>query len=175
MALVEALLVRERAQSRLPELAVIGVEEHALGWLVFWQSAEYVRSREWGKMLVGHGPYLVDGEDGSIHHIPASTYVGADWEQMYSEQVRGIKPPDPLLDSVRDLALRDGAMAAMRHLRKQAPQLSLGKVKEYVDTVRMGGVPAEELTGRTRDEPRPFVLSINTLTGPAVEAWAESP
>ncbi|WP_406472099.1 YrhB domain-containing protein [Streptomyces sp. NBC_01615] len=68
VVLVEALLSRERQESpwmaRLPPLAVLDVEEHALGWLVFCRSAEYVRSREIEKMLVGHGLYLVDRQDG---------------------------------------------------------------------------------------------------------------
>ncbi|MFI5851793.1 hypothetical protein ACIA7R_28870 [Micromonospora chalcea] len=37
VALVEALLIRQRREGRLadvPEVAVCGVEEHALGWLV---------------------------------------------------------------------------------------------------------------------------------------------
>ncbi|GAA4586385.1 hypothetical protein GCM10023194_32430 [Planotetraspora phitsanulokensis] len=47
--LVESLLSRTRQESPwmagLPELAVLDVEERALGWLVFWQSVEYVHSR----------------------------------------------------------------------------------------------------------------------------------
>src|SRR4051812_39941460 len=75
VALVEALLIRQRLEGRLadvPEVAVCGVEEHVLGWLVGWQSVEYLRSGDFGKMLVGQGPYFVDGEDGSIHHIPVA-------------------------------------------------------------------------------------------------------
>jgi hypothetical protein len=168
--LVEALLVTERqAQPALPELAVSGVEEHALGWLVFWQSADYLRSRDIGRMLVGHGPYLVDGQDGSIHHIPVTTYVGADWEKLYLEQIRGIKPPDPLPSAVREVALRDGSLAALRFVRQELPHLSLQEVKAYVDAVRHGGEPAEELTRRIPERPRRIVFPIDTLAGPANE------
>ncbi|WP_406335964.1 YrhB domain-containing protein [Streptomyces sp. NBC_00203] len=82
VVLAEALLSRERQawpwMARLPPVIVLDVEEHALGWLVFWQSVECVRSREIEKMLVGHGPYPVDRQDGGIHHIPVTTYVGED-------------------------------------------------------------------------------------------------
>jgi hypothetical protein len=166
--LVEALLVSERqAQAVLPELAVSGVEEHALGSLVFWQSADYLRSRDIGTMLIGHGPYLVDGQDGSIHHIPVTTYVGADWEKLYREQIKGSKPPDPLPAAVREVASRDGSLAAMRLLRKERPHLSLPEVKAYVDAVRHGGEPAGELTRRIPERPRRIVFPIDTLAGPA--------
>jgi hypothetical protein len=163
--LVEALLAVEQAQRALPELAVSEVEEHALGWLVYWQSADYLRSREFAKMLVGQGPYLVDREDGSIHHIPVTTFVSEDWEQLYREQARGLKPPDPLLSAVRALVQHDGIVPALRHLRQQAPRLSLQEAKMYVDALRNGDEPAEELTRRTRPEPERTVFAIERLTG----------
>ncbi|WP_238008570.1 YrhB domain-containing protein [Dactylosporangium sp. AC04546] len=163
--LVEALLADlRRQQPTLPELAVFRVEEHVFGWLVYWQSADYLRSRDFGKMLIGHGPYLVDVQDGSIHHIPVTTHVAEDWEAAYLEHVRGVQPPDPLLTTIRDLLPRDGAMAALRHLRRQAPQLGLQEAKAYVDAVRNGDEPAEDLLNRTRSR---SVLSIETLAGPA--------
>jgi hypothetical protein len=162
--LAEALLAEQRGQQpTLPELAVCGVREHVFGWLVYWQSADYLRSRDSGKMLIGHGPYLVDGEDGSIHHIPVTVFDGT-WEEPYLEHVRGVKPPDPLLTTIQDMVSRDGAMAALRHLRKQAPQLGLQDAKRYIDAVRNGDLPAEDLLSRTSP---PSVLPIETLTGPA--------
>ncbi len=162
--LAEALLAeKQRQQPSLPELAIFLVEDHAFGWLVYWQSVDYLRSRDFGKMLIGHGPYLVDREDGSIHHIPVTAQVDDNWEESYLEHVRGVKPPDPLLTTIRDLLSRDGAMAALRHLRKQAPQLGLQDVKAYIDTVRNGGEPAENLLNQTR---RRTALSIVTLAGP---------
>ncbi|WP_422070578.1 YrhB domain-containing protein [Streptomyces orinoci] len=59
------------------------MKEHALGWLVIRQSVEYIRSRDPEKMLVGRGPYPVDRQDGSIHHIPVTTYVAGGWEEFY--------------------------------------------------------------------------------------------
>lgn len=166
--LVEALLSRERQESPwLPELAVLDVEEHALGWLVFWQSVEYIRSRELEKMLVGQGPYLVDRQDGSIHHIPVTTYVREGWEELYLQQVKGVRPPDPLITAVQVLVHSDGTMAAMRHLRKQAPLLGPQEAKAYVMAVRDGAEPPEELVSLTRKRETFPPLSIETLAGPA--------
>ncbi|MEU3844104.1 YrhB domain-containing protein [Streptomyces sp. NPDC028635] len=168
--LVEGLLSRQRQESpwmaRLPELAVCHVKEHALGWLVVWQSVEYITSRDIGKMLVGHGPYLVDRQDGSIHHIPATTYVADVWEDLYLQQIRGVRPPDPLIAAVEALVHSEGTMAAMRHLRKRAPRLGLQQAKAYVMAIRDGDEPPEELVDLTRTlEPCP-PLRISTLAGP---------
>ncbi|MBB4742342.1 hypothetical protein BJY16_005801 [Actinoplanes octamycinicus] len=169
--LVEAHLVRERQeQPTLPELAVVDVEEHALGWLVYWNSAEYARTREFGACLIGQGPYLVDRSDGSIHHIPVTTFIGEAWPELYREQVQGIAPPDPLLDAIRDVARREGRLAALRLLRRTAPQFSIAEAVAYVDAVLDGGEPAEELTSRTRDPDRRSFFPIERLTGPAADA-----
>lgn len=169
--LVEALLSRERQESpwmaRLPELAVLEVVEHALGWLVFWQSVEYIRSRDAGKMLVGQGPYVVDGQDGSIHHIPVTTFVGGDWEELYLQQIKGVQPADPLIAAVRALVHSDGTMVAIRYLRKQAPLLGPRQAKAYVTAVRDGSEPPEELVGLTRKPETCPPLPITTLAGPA--------
>jgi hypothetical protein len=167
--LVDALLVMKRqAYPACPELAVSGVEGHAVGWLVFWQSAAYLRSGNVYDLLVGNGPYLLDRQDGSIHQIPVPT-LGENWEELYLEQVKGITPPDALLGAVRDVLSRDGRVAAIRHLRKHAPQLSMQDAKAYVDAVRHGGQPAEELIDRTRERPARVPLPIATLTGPLDE------
>ncbi|MEU4684058.1 YrhB domain-containing protein [Streptomyces xinghaiensis] len=169
--LVEDLLSRERQESpRMagpPELAVLDVEEHALGWLVFVQAVEYIRSRDTGKMVVGHGPYLVDRQDGSIHHIPVTTFVGEGWEELYLQQVRGVRPPDLLITDVLALVCSDGTMAAIRNLRKQAPLLGPQQAKAYVTALRDGKQPAEELVGLTRKPQMCPPLPISTLAGPA--------
>ncbi|MFF5521721.1 YrhB domain-containing protein [Streptomyces coeruleorubidus] len=168
--LVKALLSRQRQESpwmaRLPELAACDVKEHALGWLVVWQSVEYIRSRDIGKMPVGHGPYLVDRQDGSIHHIPAPTYAADVWEDLYLQQIRGVRPSDPLAAAVEALVHSEGTMAAMRHLRKQAPQLGLPQAKAYVMAVRDGDDPPEELVDLARTPERCPPPSISTLAGP---------
>ncbi|MDG9710484.1 YrhB domain-containing protein [Streptomyces sp. DH10] len=168
--LVKALLSRRRQESpwmaRLPELAVCEIKEHALGWLVVWQSVEYNRSRDIGKMLVGHGPYLVDRRDGSIHHIPATAYVAGVWEELYLQQIRGVRPPDRLVAAAAALVHSEGTMAAMRHLRQQAPLLGLQQAKACVMAVRDGDDPPEELVDLTWTPERCPPLPISTLAGP---------
>ncbi|MFF2628666.1 YrhB domain-containing protein [Kitasatospora griseola] len=167
--LVEALLAEERLTwaGPVPDLVVYCVEEHAVGWAVFWNSAEYARTRDIRDFLVGSGPYLVDLQDGSIHHIPTTTWVAEDWEELYLQQIRGIRPRDPLAAPVRALVHSAGAVAAMRHLRRQAPRLSLQGAKDYVLAVRSGAEPPEELANLTREERRCPPLPITTLAGPA--------
>jgi immunity protein 35 of polymorphic toxin system len=166
--LVEAQLALIRqALTGYPEIAVSDVEQHALGWLVFWQSAEYLRSGDWEKQLVGQGPYLVDAQDGSIYSIPVTTFMSENWEQLYLEEFKGIKPPDPLLTSVREITLRDGALAGLRYLRRQTSTLSLLEARAYIDAVRDGGEPPEELTLRIHPRPGRAALAIEAVTGPA--------
>lgn len=173
VALVEALLIRQQQDGQrladVPDVAVCDVTEHPLGWLVHWQSVAYVRSGDFSRMLVGHGPYLVDRKDGSIHHIPVTTFVTDQWEALYLQQVRGIKPPDPLLIEVRALVQRAGSMAALRHVRQQAPRMALQDAKAYVDAVRDGADPSEHLTALTREDPNPPLLAIETLAAPCAE------
>ncbi|MFH8379917.1 YrhB domain-containing protein [Kitasatospora sp. NPDC018058] len=165
--LVESLLERERpnwAWARLiPKLAVYAVEERPVGWLVHWTSAEGARNPALRGNLLG-GPYLVDREDGSIHFVPGTRWTD-DWEEDYLWQVKGIRVPDPLAASVRHLADSVGTAAAMRHLRKQAPRMSLQEAKAYVTIVRDGTEPPEDLASLTR-EPNPDLGPIETLTGP---------
>jgi hypothetical protein len=53
----------------LLEVRQAALKDIQRGWLIFWQSADYLRTREVGSMLIGHGPYLVDGKDGSIRDV----------------------------------------------------------------------------------------------------------
>lgn len=169
--LVESLLARERLTwaGPLRELAVYDVEEHTVGWLVFWNSAQYARTRDTCDSLVGSGPYLVDRHDGSIHHVPVTTWIAENWEELYLQQIKGIQPtraPDPLAVSVRVLVHAAGVVAAMRHLRKQAPRLSLREAQAYVMALRDGAEPSEELLSLTRTVESCPPLSIETRAGP---------
>ncbi|MEU8419567.1 YrhB domain-containing protein [Micromonospora sp. NPDC048835] len=172
VALVEALLIRQRRGGQLadvPEVAICGVEEHVLGWLVGWQAVEYLRSGDIGTMLVGQGPYFVDGEDGSIHHIPV-VMCGADrWVDVYLRQYKGVRPPDPLLAEVRALIQGGNRMAALRYVRQQAPRMSPRHAQAYVDAVSGGDEPSECLASLTREEAEPQFFAIETLAGPCDE------
>ncbi|GGR11097.1 YrhB domain-containing protein [Streptomyces netropsis] len=168
--LVESFLARERLtwpwRGPVPELAVYHVEEHAVGWLAFWDTAESARTGDVRDSLHGGGHYLVDRHDGSIHHVPAAGWSDEGWEEHYLLQTKGIGPPDPLASAVRELVHSAGAVAAMSHLRKQAPRLSLQEAKTYVATVRDGAEPPEELASLTRKEKKWPPLPIETLAGP---------
>ncbi|WP_286158311.1 YrhB domain-containing protein [Streptomyces sp. CB03911] len=163
--LVEALLARERPTWAGPEPAVCAVREHAVGWLVFWNSAKFARTRDPRDSLVGSGPYVVDRHDGSIHHVPAATWTAGSWEALYLRQVRGVRPPDPPASSVRALPHCAGVVAAMSHLRKQVPGLGPREARGYVDALRDGAEPPEP-AGRTRTQESCPPLPIETLAGP---------
>ncbi|TWF91365.1 YrhB domain-containing protein [Kitasatospora viridis] len=166
--LVEALLLREHEASPwLPELGVIKVEEHALGWLVFLQGVEYIRTRRFEDMLIGQGPYLVDRQDGSIHHIPVTTYVREGWEALYREHLNPAAPPEGLVTVVAAVLRSDGALAAMRYLRKQAPKLGLQDAKDYVLALQTGSQPSEQLVSLTQQPEESPYQWIETLAGPA--------
>ncbi|MCI4066074.1 YrhB family protein [Micromonospora sp. R77] len=165
----EALLVRRGREGLLadvPEVAVCGFEEHTLGWLVSWQSVEYLRSGDFGRMLVGQGPYLVDGEDGSIHHIPVAICGSDRWVEVYLRQYKGVRPADLLLAEVRVLVQGGDRMAALRYVRRQAPRVGLRDANAYVDAVSEGDEPSECLTSLAREEPEPLPLAIEKLAGP---------
>ncbi|MEU1308084.1 YrhB domain-containing protein [Streptomyces cinnamoneus] len=169
--LVESFLAGERLtwpwRGPVPELVVHCVEEHTVGWLVFWKTAESARTRDARDRPVGSSaPYLVDRHDGSIHYVPATRWLDEGWEEHYLLETKGIRPPDPLASAVRALVHSAGVVAAMNHLRQQAPRLSLQEAKTYVTAVRDGAEPPEELASLTRKEKKWPLLPIETLAGP---------
>ncbi|WP_229834373.1 hypothetical protein [Streptomyces xantholiticus] len=141
------------------------VQERAVGWLVFWRSAEQAHARDVRGSFVG-GHYLVDRHDGSIHYVTALWWEEEGWEEQYLLQTKGIRQPDPLASTVRALVHSAGVVAAMSHLRKQAPRLSLQEARAYVTTVQDGAEPPEELAGLTLKEPKWPPLPIETVAGP---------
>ncbi|MFE5484465.1 hypothetical protein [Streptomyces sp. NPDC056527] len=167
--LIESFLVRELPTwpwSGLPPTPdIYHVQESSVGWLVFWRSAEQALARETRGSFVG-GHYLVDRNDGSIHYVPAAGWEDEGWEEQYLLQTKGLRRPDPLASDVRALVHSAGVVAAMNHLRKQAPRMSLQEAKAYVTTVRDGTEPPEELARLTRKEPKWPPLPIETVAGP---------
>ncbi|MFI5648873.1 YrhB domain-containing protein [Kitasatospora sp. NPDC051705] len=166
--LVESLLADERPTwaGPLSEPVVCEMEEHAVGWLVLWNSAQYARTRDPRDSLAGSGPYLVDRHDGSIHHVPA-TAMGGGWEELYLRQLRGATPSDPLVIALQELLRSSGPTAAMRHLRRQAPLLGLQDVRAFVPAVSRGVPPSDALVRLTWQREAGSLPDIETLTGPA--------
>ncbi|WIX88227.1 YrhB domain-containing protein [Amycolatopsis sp. DG1A-15b] len=60
-----------------PKMVITDVDPHRLGWVICSQSEGYVRSRELIDMVVGHGPFLVDGMDGSLQMVHATADLEA--------------------------------------------------------------------------------------------------
>ncbi|MEV7188242.1 hypothetical protein [Kitasatospora sp. NPDC093102] len=166
--LIEDLLVRRQSEAGLPKLAIIGVNQTAVGWVVAWQSERYKLNPISDDILVGGGPYLVDGKDGSIYEIPGETFRTADWQAMYRQQFKGERPPDPILDSIQAALQANGQLAAIRLARKSAPSFSISEAKAYVSAIQSGGGPPEELVQRTRKvDPCP-PLPIYRISGPNI-------
>ncbi|MBM2615915.1 hypothetical protein JIG36_10140 [Actinoplanes sp. LDG1-06] len=144
-----------------------GAKEHYFGWLVAWQSVAYLRGN-FNAMLLGNAPYLVDADDGSIHQVITHSPFGGDWEQEYLELVRGVRPPDPVLEAVRAALASGSKVAAVRDGLLLAPGLSLVEMKAYVDAVARNEDPPEDLVRRTRQTTRRGGPLVTTVAGPAV-------
>ncbi|MFF2779787.1 hypothetical protein ACFVU3_33410 [Streptomyces sp. NPDC058052] len=168
VALAESFLARELPtwpwEGPPPTPEIHHVSEHAVGWLVFWRSAEQARGETPRGSYVG-GHYLVDRHDGSLHFVPAVRWDDEGWEEQYLVEVRGVRPPDPLAAAVREVARSQGTVAAMGLLRRQAPRLGPREAKAYVAAVRDGAEPPEELAAPTRRERAPLP-PIETVAGP---------
>ncbi|MFC5661380.1 hypothetical protein ACFP3U_00130 [Kitasatospora misakiensis] len=151
-----------------PEVAVYAVEEHSVGWLAFWDTAAYARTRDARLSFGGGGSHvLVDLEDGSLHFVPNARDLDEGWEDHYLLEAKGVRRPDPLAAEVRALVRSAGAVAALAHLRKRAPKLGLPQARAYLTAVRDGAEPPEELASLTRTEPRWPLRPVERLAGPA--------
>ncbi|MGV9264216.1 YrhB domain-containing protein [Kitasatospora sp. NPDC003701] len=167
--LVEALLARRQEENPVgPRMVIIGVNETAVGWLIARQSDEYRRNPIPMNMLVGHGPYLVDGDDGAIYEIPGETLRTSDWQTIFLQQFRGSRRPDPILSSVRAILQSEGHVPAMRYLRRNAPSLGISEAKTYISAIQDGGDPPHELLQLTREADSCPPLPIRRVTGPAI-------
>lgn len=145
------------------ELVIRGVVEDAPGWIVAWNTAEYARTGDSRHVLAGGGPYLVDRQDGSVHVIPGTTFRNHDRAALCLRQVKGVRPPDALAAEVRALAHTAGAVAAMAHLRRRAPRLSLPRAKADLAAVRDGAEPPEASADLTEEKVVCPPLPIRTV------------
>ncbi|MEY9967564.1 hypothetical protein ABIA33_005637 [Streptacidiphilus sp. MAP12-16] len=44
-------------------------DEHRFGWVFFYQSSTWVKTRDINDAWMGHGPVLIDRRDGSVHAL----------------------------------------------------------------------------------------------------------
>ncbi|MFF7454726.1 hypothetical protein [Kitasatospora sp. NPDC008115] len=165
VGLVESYLAGDLSEGTRPERAVYAVEEYEVGWLVFWGPVRSARDR----IVGGNSHVLVDREDGSLHYVAEAWWQEEGWEDHYLLQTKGVRRPDPLAAEVRGLLRSDGAVAAMRHLRRRAPRLGLVEARAYLAAVRDGAEPPEELAGLTRKERTTPYWPVDTLAGPVDE------
>ncbi|WP_152611115.1 YrhB domain-containing protein [Amycolatopsis sp. MJM2582] len=119
-----------------PDMVIIKVSPHRLGWVVHSQSERYLRSGEITDAVVGHGPFLVDAVDGSLHGLHATADLEqGEWIAEYPEQVRGIERHDPLRTRIIELTDRGRRFDALRLARASAPDLSPQEARDYVEAV----------------------------------------
>ncbi|MFD8323332.1 YrhB domain-containing protein [Kitasatospora purpeofusca] len=136
-------------------LVVSDVEEHELVWIVSYQTAEYLRTRDPRQLLGGNGPYLVDRVDGGLHALGSASDVnGGAWEDDYRRRIRKeltCAAVDDLHEELRRATAEQGRIIAMRLLRQRVPSLTHAQVVEYVTALRAGAVP-DHLVAAAREE-----------------------
>jgi hypothetical protein len=138
-----------------PGDGVTDIAPHRLGWVIHAQSERYVHTREMTDMVVGHGPFLVDGVDGSLHMVHATVDLeSAEWIEDYLEQVRGIERGDSLRSRIAELIDAGRRLDALRFVRASASDLGAQGAKEYVEAVAAGVPVPEHVRSRL---PRPPV------------------
>ncbi|MGW2630560.1 YrhB domain-containing protein [Streptomyces chattanoogensis] len=158
-----------------PPMAIIEVRQHPLGWLVVCQSPEFARTRDPRDALVGHGPFLVDGLDGSLHMVhPQFCRDGLDWETQYRRKVRGEIPPRALDIEVRQLTGLGRRFDALKTVRRAGGGLGPADALRYVEAVAGGNEPPADLVARL---PQPDLCdaAISTYSGPNPEPPQERP
>ncbi|MFD8287723.1 YrhB domain-containing protein [Streptomyces lavendulae] len=148
--------------------AVSGVKAHELVWIVYYETAEYLRTRNPSQRLGGNGPYLVDRIDGGLHLIGPVSYLTGDWEADYRRHIR--KEPvrtavDDLHDELRRATAGRGRIPAMRLLRQRVPTLTHAEAIEYVTALQSGPAPQHLVDAATKTLVPPLdpVLSVRTI------------
>ncbi|MFE7836084.1 YrhB domain-containing protein [Streptomyces sp. NPDC057474] len=159
-------------------MAVVRVEEHTLVWIVYWQSEEFLRTRNSEFMLIGHGPYLVDRVDGGLHRIGVVSARTGEWEADYRARIRGMPvrtAVDDLHDAIRGVAAVRGSMHAARTLRQRLPVLSPAEAIEFVSALLEGDAPARLVAVATKElvEPLNPVFAVETIRSGAPVAFDE--
>ncbi|MGW7194593.1 YrhB domain-containing protein [Streptomyces chryseus] len=174
--LVEQALMREHqehplSQDAMPPEVVSGVVRHEFGWLVSTRSRAWLETGDSRHLVVGGGPILVDGDDGSVYMIPIMTFKTNCWQDEYRRRFKGHTPTDgraPLSARVAQILAGEGRLAALRALRQQAPALDLTQVRTYVSALEGGGAPSGELVALSEPDVPPCAVSLIKMAGPDV-------
>jgi hypothetical protein len=172
--LVEQALLREHqdrpfSQDTAPPEVVTSVARHEFGWLVATQSRAWLEAGDSRHLIVGGGPILVDGEDGSVYMIPIVTFKMDNWQDEYRRRFKGHPPSDakaPLSAHVAQILADEGRLAALRALRQLAPTLDLKQAQTYVAALERGDVPSRELVALSEPDVPPSKGSLIQMAGP---------
>ncbi|GGT55673.1 hypothetical protein GCM10010207_64650 [Streptomyces atratus] len=172
--LVEQALLREHqgrplSQDTVPPEVVSGVARHEFGWLVSTQSRAWLETGDSRHLIVGGGPILVDGEDGSVYMIPIVTFKMDNWQDEYRRRFKGHTPSNakaPLSAHVAQILADKGRLAALRALRQQAPTLELEQALTYVSALERGDAPSCELVALSEPDVPPSEVSLIQMAGP---------
>ncbi|MFF8387370.1 YrhB domain-containing protein [Streptomyces kanasensis] len=172
--LVEQALLREYqehplSQEAVPPEVVAGVVRHEFGWLVSTQSRAWLETGDSGHLIVGGGPILVDGEDGSVYMIPIVTFKMDNWQDGYRQRFRGqtaSAAKAPLSARVAQILADEGRLAAMRVLRQHAPALDLKQALTYVSTLERGDGPSHDLVALSDPDVPRSELPLIQMAGP---------
>jgi hypothetical protein len=65
--LVEQYLRGHRSQNGDVALVLLEPRETEFGWVFFYNSKDYVETKDWRYQLYGNAPLIVDKEDGSLY------------------------------------------------------------------------------------------------------------
>src|SRR5579859_7885168 len=62
----ERINAPDRSWPDKPEMVVVRIDEHALGWVVFYTSRAYHETGDSRSAISGNAPYLVSRDDGAL-------------------------------------------------------------------------------------------------------------
>jgi hypothetical protein len=151
------------------DLQITSVVKYEMGWLVSYRAADEVRDVAKCPVLVGHSPYLVDGEDGRMFLVPGRAFVADEWRDEYLYRLKGKAWPEPIqtAQEIRDVLDTHGRLAAIKYVRARVEELRLEASVALVDDVGRGEPLPAELRGRpVRGAGRKFAAPIQPVVDP---------
>ncbi|MEV7415461.1 YrhB domain-containing protein [Streptomyces sp. NPDC089919] len=152
-----------------PPEVVSGVAQHEFGWLVSTRSRAWLETGDPGSHIVGGGPILVDGDDGSVYMIPIVTFKMGNWQDEYRRRFRGptaSRAKPPLKARVAQILADEGRLAALRALRQHAPALALQQALAYVAALERREDPTHHLVALADPEAPRSELHLIRMAGP---------